>query len=351
MTDSTTKNTFTNLHTKKIIVCAQVMDADHPILGFFHQWIIAFADRFAEVHVICLEQGRCELPANVFVYSLGKEHGVSRLTYVWRFYKYFGRLFFRVRAQFVFFHMGAIFNVLAAPFFWLRRWYQVDFYWWKAHGRINRFGRLALCFVDRVYTSTETGFPIATPKRRVIGQAIDCAVFMSSRTEARTAVLYTGRIAPIKKLEQFAAVAAELGSMYASYEIVGPTTDANYESMLRALPTATNVTFVGPKPRSELVDYYARADIFLNPSVTNSMDKTVLEAIMSGCIPVTGNKAFAAMLSPYGLYAEHQTAADYAAIIRSIEGKDRQALRESLMKEVRADHSLETFTDRIFSYD
>lgn len=334
----------------KLLICAQVVDQHHPILGFFHQWIEAFSKQFAEVHVICLEKGSCDLPPHVFVYSLGKEAGVSKLTYVWRFYQIFWRVFFRVRVRYVFFHMGAIYNFLAIPFWLWRRVLGTEFFWWKAHGRINRWGRMALWFVDRVYTSTASGFPIKTPKRRIVGQAVDHTLFCQAGEKTDT-VLYVGRIAPIKQLEIFVAMAALENNNFSRYEIIGPVTAPGYDDTLRALPGAERVTFMGPKSPTDLVAQYQQATVFLNPSVTHSMDKSVLEAILCGCIPVTGNQAFAELLEPHGLFVSEQTPAAYAAIMQSLASKDLEAIRQALIQTVQSQHSLATFSDRIFNYD
>ena len=104
----------------KLLICTQIVDRKHPILGFFHDWIFEFSKHFNEVHVICLQKGTYNFPKNVHIYSLGKEDGENRITYVVRFYRYFWNIFFRVRVDYVFFHMGAIYNILASPFFIIR---------------------------------------------------------------------------------------------------------------------------------------------------------------------------------------------------------------------------------------
>jgi hypothetical protein len=109
--------------------------------------------------------------------------------------------------DYVFFHMGAIYNILAFPFFLIRKSFNTKFYWWKAHGHINWVGRLALRCVDRVYTSTESGFPIATKKRVVVGQAIDTTlftldkVFLMMERMRKMKSSFVGRITPIKRIE------------------------------------------------------------------------------------------------------------------------------------------------------
>ena len=105
----------------KLLITTQIVDKNHPILGFFHGWILEFAKYFDEIHIICLQKGEFQLPDHVKVYSLGKEEGESRVKYTFRFYKYFWQIFFKVKVDYVFFHMGAIYNIMAAPFFFSQK--------------------------------------------------------------------------------------------------------------------------------------------------------------------------------------------------------------------------------------
>lgn len=341
----------------KLLICAQAVDKNHPILGFFCGWIAEFSKHFDEVHVICLQKGEHDLPAHVHVYSLGKEEGENKLKYLYRFYKNFGHIFLDVRVDYVFFHMGAIYNILAAPFFFIRKFYGTKFYWWKAHGHINRMGKFALLFVDRVYTSTESGFSIATPKRHIVGQAIDVGHFVLPEYESKRKkeIIFVGRIMPVKRIEDFLNTASILitSNRARTFTVIGPIGDDAYFAIMKQKCVALNlqnvVQFVGSKTQTELVDIYQNATIFLNTSVTHSMDKTVLEAALCGCIPVTGNRAFIELLNADGLYKEHATPKEYAEIIKTLVALPNNNLQHRLRKSVIEQHSLSTFTQRIFN--
>ncbi len=346
------------MHTegKSLLITTQAMDLDDPILGFFHGWVQEFANHFKRIDVICLREGRHALPPNVFIHSLGKEDGENRLKYLWRFYRYFRQIFVAQKVEYVFFHMGAIYNILAAPFFLLRGSFGTQFYWWKAHGHINRIGKIALLFVDRVYTSTQSGFPIATKKRRIIGQAIDNQKFTmeGGRDVRKNEILFVGRITPVKHIEDFIETAHILDSHFPDlrWSIIGPVDDASYFKELEALIAekgmAGRVVFCGTKTQDELVPLYQGAKIFLNTSRTESMDKTVLEAALCGCIPVTANVAFKELLLGTGLFLEEGVPASYAGVLSQLLDEENTALRTELRKRVMAAHSITTFTERIF---
>ena len=69
-----------------LLILTQKVNKNDPILGFFHQWIEEFSNRFEKVTVICLQKGEYNLPSNVKVYSLGKESGKSKIKYVKNFF-------------------------------------------------------------------------------------------------------------------------------------------------------------------------------------------------------------------------------------------------------------------------
>ncbi len=94
----------------KLLICTQAVDLDDPVLGFFHRWIAEFSKRCESVHVICLKSGRFSLPSNVYVHSLGKESGRSRVKYVFNFYRHI----FALRGTYdsVFVHMNSEYVVL-----------------------------------------------------------------------------------------------------------------------------------------------------------------------------------------------------------------------------------------------
>lgn len=333
----------------KLLIVTQVMDKNHPILGFFHRWVEEFAKHFEEVHVICLEKGECNLPEHVHVYSLGKENRERKIKSLYHFYKHFSDIYFKKDVNFVFFHMGAVFTLVAIPFALIRRFKKVEFYWWKAHGYIGLRERLSLWFVDRVVTSTASGFPLRTKKRKIIGQAIDTSLFVPTEGKFfEKRVLYVGRIMPIKHVEVFIDVAKKLTQKGFSFTIVGPVGDSEYMTKLQPSLRAVGVKYIGSLPHGALPALYRQNDFFLNTSLTHSMDKTVLEATLCGCIPLTANHAFKELLEPYGLYFKNQDVDSYVRKINSISETPVPEQSADLRQTILRQHSLDTFTQRVF---
>jgi len=345
----------------KLLITTQAIDENDPILGFFVRWVEEFAKHFEHIHVICLTKGEYHLPDNVTVYSLGKEEGESRLKYMWRFYGYFSHIFFKEKVDFVFFHMGAVYNIMAAPYFLVRSINNVKFIWWKTHGVLPMKEKLASIFVDEIVTAGDKSFNFYRKKVRVIGHAIDVSLFKiyeGARNTSGIAVI--GRVVPIKKVD----VAIEVVSrIYAEIDkniqlhIYGPMSDANYKQQLDEKINMSNfgshVHFHGSRSQKELVDVLNQHSILLHPCESGGMDKVVLEAMSTGVVPVTSIVSFKPLLDHYGLYVEGNNVEAYTNVVKSIlkmTSGELLNLQKELRKLIKEKHSLSTLTKRIFNH-
>ena len=90
-------------------------DADDPLLGFTTSWIRAIARRVTSIHVITMRSGRCDLPDNVTVYSVGKEKGYSEPRRVLEFYRHLFSILGNHPIDACFCHMIPAFVFLAGP--------------------------------------------------------------------------------------------------------------------------------------------------------------------------------------------------------------------------------------------
>ena len=153
----------------KLLIITQKVNEDDPILGFFCRWIEEFARHFELVTVICLEEGRHELPSNVRVLSLGKTAlSKNKVAFICRFYGYIWRE--RKNYDAVFVHMNPIYVVLGG-WFWKLSGKKVAL--WYTHKAVDLKLRVAERFVDVIFTAAEESFTLKTAKRLVVGHGID----------------------------------------------------------------------------------------------------------------------------------------------------------------------------------
>ncbi len=275
---------------KKLLIITQVVDTNHPILGFFHRWLEEFAGQCETVHVIALEVGTHSLPSNVVVHSLGKEAGESRLKYLWRFY----RTIYTLRHEYdhVFVHMNQVYVILGGLFWRLTR---KKIGLWYVHGTASVSLRLAMFLTHNVFSVTQESFPLSTHKLVATGHGIDTNLLQPAVHEKQFDFITVGRVTSSKNLdtliELFAAIAS---SVPYSLIIVGPfssPTDAEYQQQLVTLVAkkglTSNITFCGGKSQRELIPMLQRSRVFLHTARNGGLDKAVLEAMSVGLPVVT----------------------------------------------------------------
>lgn len=295
----------------KLLIITQVVDKNHPILGFFHRWIEEFAVHCETVSVICLQAGDYSFPENVKVYTLGKEEGKGRLTNLCRFYKYIWTL--RHEYDQVFVHMNQQYVILGAP---LWRTLKKKVGLWYAHGAVSTSLKLSLKLSNFVFTSTKEGLRIDSPKRIIVGQGIDFEIFKSIQKEdnAVLQLITVGRISQSKNIETLLRTCSLLKEkqIFFRFKIVGvPTTDneALYAKEMYQLTEQLNlqneVEWIGPVSNHDLPKLLQQSDVFIHDGSTNSLDKALVEAVLCGCVVLSSNPSYKSLtedIAPNYLY-------------------------------------------------
>lgn len=289
----------------RLLIVTQIVDKNDPVLGFFHEWITAFAAHVEQIEVICLYEGTHTLPNNVRVHSLGKEKGVrSSLSYAVSFLKLVWQL--RTEYDAVFVHMNPEYLVLAGLFWRLTKKRTIL---WYTHKKVDIKLRLATFFVDVVCTASKESFLLKTPKLRVMGHGIDLNVFKPQprREGTELRIVTTGRLSRTKRIIEMLDVLDILNDRGIQFEftIIGaPATEADFTYVkeiarhILLLSWKDRVTLAGPIPHASLPHKLWSEDVFLNLSDTGSLDKAVLEALACGVAVVSSNPAFRDLLPP-----------------------------------------------------
>lgn len=281
----------------KLLIITQVVDKNHAILGFFHRWIEEFSDHYEKVSVICLEEGVHDLPDNVEVYSLGKDARKSKIGYLLNFYKYIWSL--RKGYDDVFVHMNQIY-VLLGSFLWRLLGKRVGL--WYAHGAVSMSLKVAVHFVDKVFTSTDQGLTVVTNKKTIVGQGIDLEVFYPREgSENHVLNLVTvGRVSESKNIDTLlrsCEILLNQGVNF-TFKVVGPE-DARYLEKMKELVNELNINnhveWVGSVSQENLPDILNTADVFIHDGSTNSLDKALLEAVLCNCVVISSNPAYKAL--------------------------------------------------------
>lgn len=283
----------------KLLLITQAVDKNDSVLGFFHGWIKAFAQEF-DVRVLCLRKGEHDL--SVPVVSLGKEEGVSRLRYVYRFYK----AIFSLDYDAVFVHMNQEY-VLLGGIFWRLMGKKVLLWYNHKHGTWRT--KLACWLAHRVYCTSAQAYTASVA--RVMPAGIDTDFFDGERSDDRS-VLFLGRISPVKRVDLFLdAYAALVKRATWRATLCGEIADQAYWETIRPrLEQLPNVTFLPGIPHEETRDLYQSHGAYVNLTQTGSFDKTVPEALSCRMRVITTNQSFADLVPVLPEQASPEAIAD-----------------------------------------
>lgn len=336
-----------------LLIITQKIHKDDDNLGFFHRWVEEFAKHASSVTVIASTIGTYKFPANVEVYSLGKEKGAGKLSRLWKFWELF--FYHYVRADAVFFHMIPEFALMSAPFLLLSR---KRIALWYVHKSVTWKLKLAERIVDYVFTASEFSFRLPSKKVIYTGHAIDTDFFVPGNSfnvsGQALRMLTVGRISPVKDYETVIRACKILKDSWPrswTLSIVGgPLMERDKEYLLllkkqvAELGLLRHIVFQGPRPYTEVVSLYHDHDIFISMSTTGSIDKAVLEAMSCGLTTITSNEAFLSILKP-PYFLERRGAELLAERIKLLadENRPNAALRNSVARE----HSLKNTISRI----
>jgi glycosyltransferase involved in cell wall biosynthesis len=365
----------------RLLIITQKVDKDDPILGFFCRWIEEFAKHFEAVTVICLEEGRHELPANVKVLSLGKSNppaggekvnSKNKVAFMRRFLVYIWRE--RKNYDAVFVHMNPIYLVLGG-WFWKLSGKKVAL--WYTHKAVDLKLRVAERFADVIFTAAEESFTLKTTKKIVVGHGIDVAAYADRpRTKEIGAepisIISVGRITPIKNCDTLVETARILKDKWAlkgngneggghsrrfTVTFIGsPVTaaDREYFNKIKVLVDKYDlndiVSFAGDVKPDDMPAKYAAADISINLTPTGGLDKVVFESMASGVPVFTSNVAFRDYLGAYAdrLIFKERDAGDLAEKLEAfIHADDKAVVAARLLSEVEKRSSLPTLIGKM----
>lgn len=285
-----------------VLMITQRVDPKDDVFGFTHTWIEHLAERVEKLDVLTAYKENVALPDNVRVRSYGKERGFSKPRRILEFQRHCLQYALEGSVDIVFAHMMPNFVLASWP--WLRPT-GANYVLWYAHGNVDCRLQLAHRLVDRVVTSTPSGFNLESNKVDIIGHGIDTERFSPSAQEAnRTTLLGVGRLDPIKNFEVLidaVHLLVEEGHDV-GLNIVGKPhgNDEHYRQLQEKVSEHNlhgHVEFVGEIPYEEIDEWYRDAGLFLNASTTGSLDKTEQEAMASGTPVISCNQSYRELVS------------------------------------------------------
>jgi glycosyltransferase involved in cell wall biosynthesis len=208
-----------------------------------------------------------------------------------------------------------------------------------------------------VISSTPDGFRVPSRKAYFIGQGVDTDLFALHPVSTHKRDLITVcRLSRRKRLDLLLSVIECLRADGLRLKIIGtPLTvdDRAYEAELRERAARLNlpVEFIGFVPLESIPPFYDTAALHLNVSQTNSMDKTVLEALASGCPVLTSNPAFRELLADYpDCIIRDDRPEAIAAQVRTLFARRADLAPEKMRALIVGHHDLHLYADRVMEH-
>jgi len=345
-----------------LLIITRKVDKQDVRIGFFFDWILAFAKEVEQLSVICLEKGDASgLPGNVSIYSMGKERGKNRFREFLRF------IWFLLRTvpicDGIFVHMIPLYVFISAPF---AKVFRKQLYLWYTHGRYDWRLRMTQSLVSGYLSANKESFPLTTSKPVIaFGHALNLEKFPYAHSRADDdgvlTIVTVSRITPVKNLDVLIRALSLLKNRLQCKivcEMIGVPalpSDIEYERKLKALVSnltlTDNVVFLGGIVHAWLVRRLERADFAVNLSDTHSLDKAVLEAMACGVIVITSNRSirpvFGDLAAELMVECTPESVADRIATIWNTPHEEKERIRKQLRAIVERDHDMKKTIPKI----
>lgn len=340
-------------------------DADDPLLSFTTGWINGLAAHYERIDVVTMRTGRLAVAPNVRVWSVGKEKGYSEARRLVEFYRIVLRLRRERDYAACFAHMMPLFVALGAPV--LRG---VPITLWYAHRQPSFVLRLATLGCYRIVTSVEASYPLATDRKRVIGQGMDTEFFAPAddaedQDMVRPAptnpayVVHVARLMPIKHQATLIRALADVPDAHAVFVgDVPPDVDGEYrrelETLADELGVAARVTFAGNQDRGGVRDWNRQAALAVNLSPRGLFDKAALEGMAVGVPMIFGDDSFDSLLGGDARLRipapdDHVALADRLRVLLALTPGERREIGMKLRAQVIEKHSFAGLMKKLVS--
>lgn len=336
----------------RLLIVTQAVDTEDRALGFFVRWIEELAKCTERTEVICLKEGKHELPKNVRMHSLGKEMGVSRVKYVFNFYRYIWRL--RHDYDTVFVHMNEEY-VLLGGLFW--RMTEKRVVLWRNHKMGSWRTWLAVALADGVCHTSPQAFVASSTKAVHMPIGIDTRFFSAPAEPApQNTILFLGRLDVVKNPKLFLRALQLLANKGADFsaDLYGDPTDSESlyakECIALASPLVSRGVLALHRgvPHAQTPGLYQSHAIYVNLTPSGSFDKTIGEAMASGCVVVTENDAIRSVIPDTLIPSDSpEEVAEALMTALTMDESERVSIRTHSRAYVEEEHSLQLLTRRL----
>ena len=274
------------------------MNSSHPLLSHQISVVRKMSPYFEKITVLTGDASDEILPLNVKVINMNwvlKSPIRNAASYLIAMVK----IFLRDRPDILFSHMTEVQSLFAIPFTKIMK---IPHYLWYAHK--NKSFALAIChkFVTSIITSTSGSCPYSGNRVISIGQAIDFDQFFQSPQSKleRAELVHIGRSDPSKRIDLIVDAFAFARIQFPELRLTMIGSPSSHENQMKLeeiklrhqeLIASGSLIFLESVERSAVPKILQKYDLFIH-AYNGSLDKSILESIISGIPVVTLNHEF-----------------------------------------------------------
>jgi glycosyltransferase involved in cell wall biosynthesis len=285
------------------------MDENDPIFSHQIEAVRSLSLNFEKISVITSRIGNeIVVPANVEVILCRWIQGRT-FENVFRFFITVARTFSTAKPDVIFSHMTEVQSSLLSLF---TRVMRIPHFLWYAHASKSFYLRICSVLCTGIVSSTSGSCPVNGSKVYLIGQAIDSDQFYFSKHKSSwSKFVHVGRFDPSKKIDEIVqTIFADKNRMKSiTFTQIGdPSSNihTNYKKetaiRFKDLLDKDIVYFKHSVARNELPLILGKYDVFIH-AFEGSLDKTLIEATMSGLPVITVNSEYRKI---FGSWSDNQ---------------------------------------------
>ncbi len=335
-----------------LLIVNFAMDSKNPLLSHQIDTVEKLAPNFRQVCVLTASQGDYESNANIKIYSTSWAKGKPIRNILFLYWRFF-QILKSEDISVVFSHMTDLQSAFLVP---ITKFLGIRHYLWYAHKTKSKYLSFASYFLDGILTSTIGSCPITSKKVIPIGQGVDSNKFrfVNHFISGQVKMLHVGRFDPPKRIQSIIDAAIkvkELGMMVSLTLIGDPSNELarNYADGIKGHYSSQSqfdwITFSPSINRDELPELLQKFDVFVH-SYMGSLDKTLIEATLSGLPVATSNPEY---LKIFGSWSENESGNLLDEII-AVQSASRMELAEETLRRrllCAEHHSLTSWVEKI----
>ncbi|MFZ6015898.1 MAG: glycosyltransferase [Patescibacteria group bacterium] len=336
-----------------LLICVEAVDANDPLMGHFTTWLAKAADEFAKITVLALRVGEYDLPANISVHRLKEKYRsgiISRLETLINLYRY--SIKFRKQYNAVF-SRGEPKYIIFCGWLWRLMGKKVVLFF--AHYKTSRLAKIA----NKIANVTVTSVPEAAIglKAIPIGQAIDSEKFkpraISHDPHGVKKFLVFGRVSQAKRVVEIVEAFKQANVSDATLTIVGkPLTEEYAQKVRQEIAGAESISWVEESvPYAKVPALYHDYDVLIN-ATPGSLDKTIVEAAMSGLLVIASSNGYGRLLGDEQKYLCPQSVTELSQALTRIcdtDGKELEFITSDVGLRAQNAHSLAENVKKIYN--